>query len=190
MHELLNVDADTQTVSARALHEKLNRHRDFNDFFVAVSKMKVSMDMEELKLLRMVVKAFTYKFSSEAITYLADSIDAEMVLPINSLEARKANEEKMKEEIVNNFNLIFPDYTFIECEKQVDGIGRIDIYALCGERSVIIELKTGNKNPNIQLIAYGSKFDNPILIGISEKEIEDERKIEGISYFTLSELRR
>ena len=189
MNELINVNFDTQTVSARELHGQLNRHRDFKDFFVEVSKMKVSMDMEELKLLRTVVKTFSYKFGSEAVVYLADSIDTEMVLPVKSLEARKANEEKMKEEIVNNFNSIFPDYTFVGCEKQVGSIGRIDIYALCGERSVIIELKTGSKNPNTQLIAYGSKFENPILIGITEKEIEDDRKIKGISYFTLSELR-
>ena len=52
MNELINVNFDTQTVSARELHGQLNRHRDFKDFFVEVSKMKVSMDMEELKLLR------------------------------------------------------------------------------------------------------------------------------------------
>lgn len=189
MNEIITVNIDTQTVSARELHKKLNKHNDFKDFFIEVSEMKVSMDMEELKLLRMVVKTFSCKFGSEAVVYLADSIDAEMALPVKSLDVRKASEEKMKEEILNNFNSIFPDYKFIGCEKQVDGIGRIDIYALCGERSVIIELKTGSKNPNTQLIAYGSKFENPILIGITEKEIDKERKINGISYFTLSELR-
>lgn len=190
MNELITVNFDTQTVSARELHERLNKLNDFKEFFIEVSKMKISMEFEELKILQKVVKSFNFKFGNDAVIYLSDSISAEIALPFNSLEARKASEQEMKEQIVNNFNSIFPDYTFVCCEKQVGGIGRIDIYALYGDRSVIIELKTGNKNPNTQLLAYGSKFENPILIGITEQDISDERKIEGITYFIFSELKK
>ena len=190
MNELISVNFDTQTVSARELYERLSKLNDFKDFFLDVSKMKISMEFEELKILQKVVKSFDYKFGVDAVIYLSDSISTEMVLPFNSLEARKASEKEMKDQIVNNFNSIFPDYTFVCCEKQVGGIGRIDIYALYKDRSVIIELKTGNKNPNTQLLAYGSKFENPILIGITEQDISDERKVEGITYFTFPELKR
>lgn len=190
MNELISVNFDTQTVSARELYERLSKLNDFKDFFLDVSKMKISMEFEELKILQKVVKSFDYKFGVDAVIYLSDSISTEMVLPFNSLEARKASEKEMKYQIVNNFNSIFPDYTFVCCEKQVGGIGRIDIYALYKDRSVIIELKTGNKNPNAQLLAYGSKFENPILIGITEQDISDERKVEGITYFTFPELKR
>lgn len=190
MNELISVNFDTQTVSARELYERLSKLNDFKDFFLDVSKMKISMEFEELKILQKVVKSFDYKFGVDAVIYLSDSISTEMVLPFNSLESRKASEKEMKYQIVNNFNSIFPDYTFVCCEKQVGGIGRIDIYALYKDRSVIIELKTGNKNPNTQLLAYGSKFENPILIGITEQDISDERKVEGITYFTFPELKR
>lgn len=192
MNEIIgiNYESEQPTVSARELHEKLNTFHDFKDFFVEVSKLKVSFEIEELKILQVVVKMFSSKFGGDAIVYLADSISTEMILPCKSADIRKRIESDMKRQIVNNFNQIFPNYTFVGCEKKVDGIGRIDIYALFGERSVIIELKTGNRNPNAQLVAYGSKFENPILIGITENEIETTKKLNNIIYYTLDELRK
>lgn len=189
MSELITVNFDTQTISEKELYEKLNKCNEFKDFYVEVSKLKVSFCIEELRQLQTVVKRFVFKFGSDAIVYLADAIVTEMTLPCKSTEARKENEANMKRQIVNNFNKIFPNYSFVCCEKAVDGIGRIDIYALCEQRSVIIELKTGNKNPNSQLIAYGSKFDNPILIGITEQEIDEDRKLNNVTYFTFDELK-
>lgn len=192
MNDLIKINhaPEQPTVLARDLHEVLKSIDNFKDFFVEVSKMKVSMEMEGLKTLIAVTRSYAYKFGAESIAYLTDSISTEMVLPFKILDTRKSSEKKMKEQIVNNFNSIFPKFSFVCCEKQVDGIGRIDIYALHEERSVIIELKTGNKNPNSQLIAYGSKFENPILIGITELEISGEKKIKGITYYTLEQLKR
>ena len=73
--------------------------------------------------------------------------------------------------------------------KVVDGIGRIDIFAKYGDIPVIIELKKGRKNPNTQLIAYGSKFENPILIGITENELSDKYKEPNIIYYTFAQLK-
>lgn len=179
-----------RAVSARELHEKLENVKDFKDFFITVSKMRVEAEKKELHSLKNLIKTFTSKFGAEAIAYLTDSIDCEFVLPCKNFEQEKTNEKEIKDFIVNNFNSIFPDYKFVECEKEVYGIGRIDIYATYGKQDVIIELKVKNKNPNIQLIAYGSKFQNPILIGITEQELKHEQKIPGISYFALSELKR
>lgn len=162
----------------------------FTEFFVAVSEMKVEFDFEELRVLKNVVKEFCVKFDYAAITYLCDSILAEAALPCKQPEGRDFSESKMRNEILNNFSSIFPDYKFICTEKPIGGIGRIDIYALCGDRSVIIELKQGRRNPNGQLIAYGSKFSDPILIGITEEELSEECKIEGITYFSFNELKK
>lgn len=192
MNEIIkvNYENETQTVSARELHERLVEIDDFKEFFIEVSKLKVCMEKDELKTLRTVVNKFVLKFGSEAIVYLMDMIDSEMILPCKSLEIRKNVESEMKKQIADNFNEIFPKYSFVCCEKNVDGIGRIDIYALYGKRSVIIELKTGNKNPNLQLISYGSKFQNPILIGITEQKIEEKRRNEKIIYYTFEELKK
>ena len=185
----INYDGDEPTVSARELYESLSKYNDFIDFYVEVSKLKVSFCREELRQLQEAVKMFALKFGSSAIVYLEDSISTEMTLPCKSKEARKDNESNMKIQIVNNFKKIFPDYSFVCCEKAVEGIGRIDIFATYKERAVIIELKTGNRNPNSQLIAYGSKFENPILIGITEQEIGEEKKLNNIEYFTFNELK-
>lgn len=189
MQELIKVDIDTQTVSARELHKQLNKCMSFKEFFIKVSECRVLFDFEELRVLREVVKKYSVKYGSEAIVYLADSISCERTLPCKSLEARKNEESEMKRQIVNNFNTLFPNFKFVSCEKEVPGVGRIDIYAMCDDRAVIIEIKTENKNPNAQLLAYSYKFDNPILIGITQRRIGKERQLEGAHYFTFDELK-
>ena len=173
-----------------ALIYYLNNFDDFQDFFVKVTSLSVSaQNIDELKVLKKVMDVFKVKFKPDAITCLKDAIDLEMVL-FHRNEPRKFNEKAMQMQIVKNFNLFFPKYTFVECEKVIEGVGRIDIYALCDDRDVIIELKVGSKSPNAQLIAYGSKFNNPILIGITEKKIPLQNRIAGIIYFTFEDLKR
>lgn len=185
----LQVNFDTQTVSARELHEKLNECNDFKEFFVKVSEYRVLFDYDELRELREAVKKFFVKYGREAVVYLADSISCEMTIPCKSLETRKYEESEIKKQIVNNFNVLFPNFEFISCEKEVPGVGRIDIYAVCNDRAVIIEIKTGNKNPNAQLLAYGYNFNDPILIGITQRQIGTEKQLKGISYYTFAELK-
>lgn len=149
----------------------------------------MQFDREELKILIKALRNYYFKYGVETITYLIDSIHAEMTLPCNSVEARKFSESVMRKEILNNFNKIFPDFYNIETEKSVGGIGRIDIYAEKGERPVIIELKINKKNPNQQLISYGAAFKNPILIGITELPLDEKQKVSGIKYYSLLELK-
>ena len=91
---------------------------------------------------------------------------------------------------MDNFDKIFPECDHIQIEKNVKGIGRIDIYTEKNGRPVIIELKIGRKNPNQQLLAYSAGFENPILIGITEFPLDEEQKISGIEYFSLHELEK
>lgn len=71
----------------------------------------------------------------------------------------------------------------------VNTIPTIDILAKSGEQFVIIELKAGRKNPNKQLIAYASKYKNPILIGITEEPLPEDSIFQGIQYFLFSDLK-
>lgn len=91
--------------------------------------------------------------------------------------------------IVENFKDYFNGYDFIGSEVVTkDGADRIDILARCSEtsRSVIIELKVGNKSAHKQLRSYAYEFKNPILINISEDEVKNKR--EGITYLTYKDI--
>lgn len=185
----LGIDENGMT-TARKLYEKLNECKNFEDFFVEVCKIKVESDFEELSRLMDVVEMFICKYSRTSIIYLKDCISAERCIPCKSKDAYKQGEQNMKNEILNNFQSIFPDFKFICVEKVIPGIGRADIYAEHGKTPVIMELKVGRKNPSSQLLAYGSAFENPTLIGITEEPLSASNRIdEKITYYTLSELR-
>ena len=192
MKELIkiNYENEQQIISVRELYEKLNECKDFKEFFVKVSEYKVLLDFDELKVLRDVVKTFALEYGVDAIVYLADSITTEMTIPCKSKDVRKSIEADMQKQIINNFRQIFPDFEFVASEKEIRRIGRIDIFAISNGKAVIIELKAGNKNPNSQLLAYGSKFESPILIGITQYPIEESRKLDGILYFVFDDLKK
>lgn len=172
------------------LKEQLDGCRSFTEFFITVCKIKVAADFEDLRRLLSLMDEYIPKYGGDAVVYLKDCIQTEIVLPCKSKEAITQLEKAMQSEIVNNFNTLFPKYTFVCTEKKVGGIGRIDIFALCGKRPVIIELKVRSKNPAGQLLAYATKFENPILIGITQKPIREENKIDGIKYMLFDELKR
>lgn len=189
MEELNKVDFDTQKELEDKIHDLLSKVDSFETFFIKVSELRVAFDFDELGILRKVVKQFSNKFNHSAIIYLVDSVDAERATPLKSRENITFKEKEMVSEIVNNFGKIFPKYNFIQTEKVVKGIGRIDIFADCNGTPVIIEVKTGSKNPTQQLLAYATDFVNPILIGITEKDIQESCKKDGVNYYTLDKLR-
>ena len=193
MTSLIKIDVNDkyeQTVSARELHEKLDRIKDFQKFFIRVSELKVSFTRDNLKTLGNVVRLFIFRFDHVAITYLADSIDAERALPCKNVTIKQKTEKEYLNEIVLNFGVVFPDFNLIGTEVIVPGIGRIDM--LCkhkhNNRDAIIELKMSGKNPNSQLIAYASAYENPILIGITEKPLSEQQAIDSIIYLTISDV--
>jgi hypothetical protein len=164
---------------------------DFKEFFIEVSKYRVDMIGEELKILIDIIDSFSEKFGYEAIIYLKDSILTEKLLPCKSSNEREYHEKEFVEELKKDFKVIFPDYEIIKNEYFVFGIGRIDILAKekSTNRDIIIEIKAKNNNPNKQLISYSSEFENPILIGITEQELNRNQKLEGIIYYTYEEIR-
>ncbi len=190
MHDLIkvNYDAERPTVLARDLGEILNACNTFEEFFIAVSKIKVSSDKDFLKALLDDVRKYVFKYSPEAIAYLCDTISADIVLPCNNPYAPHATERDIQNFVVDNFSYIFPKCNLVGIEIIVDGIGRIDVLGKDETgRPIVIEIKKGSHNPNKQLIAYGSKYENPVLIAITENPIGN-RAIDGITYFTFKEV--
>lgn len=161
---------------------------DFKDFFIQVCKAKVESDYEELRLLRKYISIFSIAYGAEAITYLCDCIDTEIVIPCKLNSERLTRESEMKSIIVEHFDEVFPQFMFVSTEKTIKGIGRIDIYAKYKDTPVIIELKAGHRNPNLQLLAYSAQIKNSILIGITDEELPSEMKLPFINYYTFEQL--
>lgn len=159
----------------------------FEDFFVKASYLKTRMNISELKSLACVLDEEDFGYSEDAIVYLKDTIISEIVLNPKPADFNE-KETVAKKKVVENFQKIFPNYDFVKEEYTVPNVGRIDILAKdrATGRDVVIELKTGSKNPNKQLISYATGFENPILIGITQQEIS--QKHERIQYFTYQEL--
>lgn len=109
-------------------------------------------------------------------------------------------EKRMKEFIIANFETLFPDYYYDRQEYRC-GAGIIDI--LAGEkksavtgllpgsyrfgRPVIIELKVDIRDPTPQLLRYAPCFDDPILVGITQRSLPTEWLHDNVKYFFLRE---
>ena len=160
----------------------------FEDIFLYVSKRKFECSYEELKELQNWLRQFYGSKWHEAVVYLNDSLILESVHCLEMRNSTDYTESKMQKEISENFVSLFPGYHFVKTEFSVPS-GRIDILGEQEEtgRPVIIELKMGKKNPTNQLLAYAHNFCDPILIGITQEEVDRNRLHENIIYFTYKE---
>lgn len=167
----------------------LDNCKNFKEFFVQVCEIKISCDYYELKELEKLLDNYLVKYGTSAIIYLKDVVLTERLLPMHK-EAIKFKESEMRTQICKNFKEIFPEYHFICTEKAVQGIGRINIFAMHDETPVLIEVAIKDKYPNARLLAYKEAFNNPILISITEEDLDEMKKIKGIQYFTFEHLKR
>lgn len=76
-----NHETDRLAISAQEVHGFLDQCGTFEEFFITVSKMKVTASRDFLRILSTEVKKFASKFNTEAVIYLSDSVLAESVLP-------------------------------------------------------------------------------------------------------------
>ena len=193
MGELINVNFETDQASTleKELLDDLLTCETFQDFFVKASELRVKLDSKGLRTLRDVVGRFVLKFDGKSIVYLCDSITTEMFLPCKQEISPVIREKALQNELLNNFNSAFPDYELIGAEVPVKGIGRIDILAEDKQtkRPIIIELKIKSKNPNKQLLAYASRYENPIIVGITEDDLPEGVKHEDVIYHTFKTLK-
>lgn len=99
-------------------------------------------------------------------------------------------ESEYEKKIIQNFNKIkqFKNYNYINNQVQLKQLDRIDILAkdIDTNKFIIIELKKNKVSAHRQLRSYAVEFDQPILINISEKIVENKR--DGIIYLTFNEL--
>ncbi len=86
---------------------------------------------------------------------------------------------------------IFPEFTEFKREAMFEGF-RVDLLAKvpASERYVLFELKTGVDDPTPQLLRYSKHFNDPILIGITEKSLPRHRECDQVYYFTYDMLNR
>lgn len=159
------------------------------DFIKIVYKLLETSNPKEIKIAEDVIYLYCHikKCSEEIRKFLIDACDYRWFYLVKKREEEKKNNEKIYvNKIVENFNDIFPNYTFVGTEYIVEKIGRIDIFAKENETlsPVIIECKVKNHNPTKQLLACGSYFHNPILIGITEKRLLKKSQHDKILYLT------
>lgn len=180
MNELINVNLNDNQEPVVSINT-------FEQLYLYVSKMKVQADVSELKKLKEFVRGFYFSDWSEAAVYLNDEIDLEITYRSQIKLNDGNNEAEMQREIYESFGKLFPDYEKPQTEFSVS-TGRVDIFAIekVTGRPVVIELKTGAKNPTNQLLAYAHNFHNPILIGITHEEIDTSRTNSEIIYSTYS----
>lgn len=171
------------------MEHELTKCNDFKEFFIKVSKAKLELNRIGLHELSCFIERFTIRYGTESILYLKDSLIAESLLPCNQVESRKSLEKDMVTKIIDDFDTYFPNYQFLRREAPVDGIGRIDILAVDKKsgRIVVIEAKSDIANPNKQLLAYGSKYINPILVAINGGKLNDSNLLKDIMYYTYAD---
>ena len=103
-------------------------------------------------------------------------------------QSLKITQREIKDNLIQNFNKIFPNWEFIKDEYCIKNVGFIDILAKDKEtnRYVIIEIKKDETNPNKQLLKYSKDFINPILVGITDM---DKKKYKNnIMYFKTKDI--
>lgn len=95
---------------------------------------------------------------------------------------------EIQKDIIENFNIIFPNYEFVGKEISVKNIGKIDILAKDkkSKKDVIIEIKSNNQSPIQQLISYSYDFKNPILIAIGNFKDSTKKNFKKLNINNLS----
>ena len=71
--------------------------------------------------------------------------------------------------MMDSFSDLFPTYRLLGQEYLLPDGGRVDLLAMKGDRAVLFELKLGDADPTPQLERYARMFQDPILIGVTEK---------------------
>ena len=136
---------------------------------------KRSFDRKILEVISIIKSSHKTEEKRSILCYLMDYALSLLIIEKSYTEAN------YQDDVINEFNNIFPDYKFIAKEYAIKN-GRIDILANCknSNRPVIIELKLFDKNPAKQLFRYSKDFKNPILVALTENKVKN--KVQGIIY--------
>lgn len=187
MNEIIKIDNDNK-VSGRELHDFLEESKSFQELFNKVYELMICTNRDINKSIMLALNSPAFIKYGKSLVYLRDMISMNRVLPCNSGKERNYEEKKLHDYIVDNFNIIFPDYRFIGSEVVIENIGRIDILGeeKTTNRKIIMEIKVGGHNPNSQLYAYGAHYNNPILVGVVDDSFSN--RLDSIVYINHSSI--
>ena len=170
---------------------------DIESLFYYYNEIIKYFEYNDLCILNEILNSFVFRAVYDSVLYksLLNNINSikylkllEYVEQRHRLKRKHGSEALIKECIINNFNIIFPNYSFIKEEYEVKSIGKIDILAKdnISNRDIIIEIKKDTSNPNKQLLAYSKGFNNPILIGITN--MNEKHYLDNIIYIKLKDI--
>src|SRR3712207_231256 len=157
----------------------INSKIPFEQFFNILMEIYYDLDLSE----SMLNKINTLLYCSELtkvnknFSYLAFMFSYMLKHDKNNYNLSNKPHQQLVNKIINNFNKIFPKYTYITKEKYIGNGFRVDILAKDENNTpVLIEVKTNNESPLKQLNLYKNYFQNPILVAFgnfSKNCIED-----------------
>ena len=162
----------------------------FDEFFILIMDIAICGDHPPYGELFEFINEFYDTYNPHALIYLKTLITTEKLWWTHN-KSNTIKESDMQNDIIDHFNDYFPNYRFVQKEYPLPSIGRIDILAQdsISGRDVIMELKVGHKNPTQQLLSYGTQFNNPILIGITEELLPTRLTNSDIIYLIYDDLR-
>lgn len=101
-------------------------------------------------------------------------------------------EQLIHMEIVQNFTDYFPEYVYKRSEYELPDGDVADILAECKHTAcpVIMELKVNPISAHKQLRSYAVHFDSPILVNVTETLVPRAKRVEGVIYKCLSNLKK
>lgn len=126
MNNLIKVSTNENDILMYLLKSK-----NFTELFNKVCDLKNSMDKDGLKILLKILsnKIFYILYNTTSITNLRDVVLMEKCLPCSNPIEQGKSEKDIQNDIIKNFEKIFPNFNYEGQEIKVENIGRIDILA-------------------------------------------------------------
>jgi hypothetical protein len=157
----------------------------FPIFYTTIHKAKISNSKDISAFIDMCSKLYSLTGDENYFYFRSDLMKDYVEL---SYRETGYTERNLRDDLIKNFNDIFPYYEYIQKEYVINSRFKIDIFAKekQTDKSVIIEIKKKDINPNDQLIKYSNYFEYPILISISEEPIK--QKLNNVKYFVVNYL--
>jgi len=186
--DYLNLNLTTEVINILSLYykkEEENKEK-LKDSLLELNEL-FNSNINGMKKIERIKKIDCYYSSFSFISHSICESIAKEYLAIQKEEKKWIPESEYQKELERNFNKYFPDYILLKNRKISSWICDILAKDMDG-RDIIIELKIKSFNAKRQLLAYGSDFNNPILINISELPVKQSVQHNSIKYLTYKDI--
>ncbi len=189
MHTLAFIRWDLKRIDALSIQNALASAQDFAKVFCLASDQAYLSGPDMRKIFISGLNALRERYGDYAIDKLQASVADAAYVPVGD---RRYAEAFVVDRIVQGFEDIFPELVFVGKEVWIGEDMRVDILAreLLSGRDVIMEVKLGARDPTKQLLKYARGFSNPVLLGITEKQLRAGNRNARIEYVTFGDLNR